>query len=218
MFRRQVKTDRAAQFRAALARHGERANSTADAEHEFELATKVKDIFHFARNDVIPVSAVISFNSRVFRAYRNQNSLADVGAVDGLGYPYLYIFQSVELDDVEALLLFDDFATEAQDASQKILDKRRLRMFIDFLRPADLFDAALVHQRQPRRERHGFDLIMGDEQHGKSELLLQSLELDAHLLAQFGVEIAQRLIEEKNARRVHQRPRQRHPLLLSAAQ
>src|SRR5437899_1260018 len=123
-------------------------------------------------NDVIAVSAVISFNSRVFGAYRHQNPFADLGAVNRFWYPYLYIFQSVELDDVEALLLFDDFPTEAQDASQKILDERRLRMFIDFLRPADLFDAALVHQRQPRRERHGFDLIMGDEQHGKSELLL----------------------------------------------
>src|SRR5206468_846426 len=123
MFRRQVKADRAAQFRAALARHRERANSTADAEHELELAPKVKDIFHFARNDVIPVSAVISFNSRVFGAYRHQNSLADLGAVDGLWYPYMDIFQSVELDDVEALLLFDDFATEPQDASQRMLDE-----------------------------------------------------------------------------------------------
>src|SRR4249920_2966477 len=172
MFRRQMKSDRAAQFGAAFARHRERANSTTDAEHEFQLATKVKDIFHFARNDVIPVSAVISFNARVFRAYRHQNPFADLGAIDGLWYPYLDIFQSVELDEVEARLLFDDLATEAQDASQKILDERRLRMFIDFLRPADLFDAALVHERQPRRERHGFDLIMGDEQHRKSELLL----------------------------------------------
>src|SRR5438094_8519008 len=138
MFRRQVKADGAAQFGAALARHRERANSTADAEHELELAPKVKDIFHFARNDVIPVSAVSSFNVRVFGAYRHQNSLANLGAVDGLWYPYLYIFQPVELNDVKALLLCDDFATEAQNASQKIFDERRLRTFIDFLRPADL--------------------------------------------------------------------------------
>src|SRR5712692_3780221 len=100
----------------------------------------MKNIFHVARNDIIPVIADFAFNSRVFRAYRNQNSLADLGAIDGLWYPYLYIFQSVELDNVETRLLFDDFATEAQDASQKIFYKRRLRMFIDFLRRADLFD------------------------------------------------------------------------------
>src|SRR6266536_1842469 len=200
MFRRQMEYDGAAQSRAALARDRERANPTTDAEHEFEIATKMKNIFHVARNDIIPVIAVITFNSRVFWAYRNQNSLADAGAVEGFGCSYLYILQSVKFDDVEAVPLCDDFSSEAQNAPQKIFDKRRLRMLVDILRRADLLDAALVHQRQPRRKRHGFDLIMGDEQHGKSELLLQSLELDAHLLAQFGVEIAQRLIEEKNAR------------------
>ena len=60
-------------------------------------------------------------------------------------------------------------------------------MLIDVLRRADLLDAALVHERQPRRKRHGFDLIMEDEQHGKSELLLQSLDLDGDPLAQLGV-------------------------------
>src|SRR6516164_3670404 len=189
MLRRQMKSDRAAQFGAAFARHRERANSTTDAEHEFELAAKVKDIFHVAGNDVIPFSAVISFNARVFRAYRHQNPFANLGAVGGFWYPYLDIFQSVKLDNIETLLFFDDLAAEAQNTSQEIFDKRRLWMFIDFLRPAELLDAALVHERQPRRERHGFDLIMGDEQHRKSELLLQSLDLDAHLFAQLGVEI-----------------------------
>src|SRR6266404_28863 len=192
MFRRQMESDGAAQFRAALARHRERANPTTDAKHEFEIAAQMKNIFHVARNDVIPVVAVIAFNSRIFGAYRHQNSLADAGAVEGFGYSYLYIFQSVELDDVEAVPLFDDFSSEAQNTPQKILDERRLRMLVDVLRRADLLDAALVHQRQPRRKRHGFDLIMGDEQHGKSELLLQSLDLDAHLLAQLGVKITQR--------------------------
>src|SRR5439155_18676032 len=118
---------------------------------EFEIATKIKNIFNVARNDIIPVIAVITFNSRIFWAYRNQNSPADAGAVEGFGCSYLYILQSVKFDDVEAVPLFDDFATEAQNAPQKIFDKRRLRMLVDILRRADLFDAALVHQRQPRR-------------------------------------------------------------------
>ena len=101
-----MESDRAAQFRAALARHRERANPATDAEHEFEIASKMKNIFHVARNDVMPITAVAAFNSRVFRAYRNQNSLADAGTVKGFGYSYLYILQSVELDDVEAVPLF----------------------------------------------------------------------------------------------------------------
>ena len=100
-----MESDRAAQFRAALARHRERANPATDAEHEFEIASKMKNIFHVARNDVMPITAVATFDSRVFRAYRNQNSLADAGAVKGFGYSYLYILQSVELDDVEAVPL-----------------------------------------------------------------------------------------------------------------
>src|SRR5580765_4258675 len=113
MFRRQMESDRAAQFRAALARHGERANPATDTEHELEIASKMKNIFHVARNDVMPITAVATFDSRVFRTYRNQNSLADAGAVKGFGYSYLYILQSVELDDVEAVPLFDDFSSEA---------------------------------------------------------------------------------------------------------
>src|SRR4030095_12538023 len=138
MFRRQMESDRAAQFRATLARHRERANPTTDAEHEFEIATQRKNIFHVARNDVLPLSAVFAFKSRVFRAYPNQNSLADAGTVRGFGYSYLYILQSVELDDVEALPLFDNFSSEAQNAPQKIFDERRLRMVVEIWRRAAL--------------------------------------------------------------------------------
>src|SRR4029450_568358 len=116
-----------------------------DAENEFELATKMKDIFHVARNHVIPVNAIIAFNSRVFGAYRNQNSLADAGAFEGFGDSHLSILQSVKFDDVEAVPLFDDFSSEAQNTPQKILDERRLWMLVDVLRPADLLDAALAH-------------------------------------------------------------------------
>ena len=114
-----MESDGAAQFRAALARHRERANSAADAEHEFEIAPKMKNIFHVARNDVIPVIAVIAFNSRVFRAYRNQHSLADAGAVEDSGIRTCTFFSPSNLDDVEAVPLFDDFSSEAQDAPQK---------------------------------------------------------------------------------------------------
>ena len=113
MFRRQMESDRAAQFRAALARHRERANPATDTEHELEITSKMKNIFHVARNDVMPISAVFAFNSRVFRAYRNHNSLADGGAVKGFGYSDLDVLQSVKLNNVEAVLLFDDFSPEA---------------------------------------------------------------------------------------------------------
>ena len=44
----------------------------------------------------------------------------------------------------------------------------------------------------------------------------ERLELDLHLLAQLQIECAQRLVEQKNARPVDQRPGQRHALALAA--
>ena len=48
------------------------------------------------------------------------------------------------------------------------------------------------------------------------DLALQPLELDLHLLAQLEVERAERLVEEEHGRSVHERPRDRDPLLLAA--
>ena len=45
-----------------------------------------------------------------------------------------------------------------------------------------------------------------------------SRELDAHLLAQLGVEVGQRLVEQQHLRLAHQRARKRHALLLAAGE
>ena len=46
--------------------------------------------------------------------------------------------------------------------------------------------------------------------------MLDALQLELHLLAQLEVEGTERLVEEKHARPVHERPRERDPLLLPA--
>ena len=50
------------------------------------------------------------------------------------------------------------------------------------------------------------------------ELALQPLELGAHAVAQLGVEVGQRLVEQQELRLHHQRARQREPLLLAAGE
>jgi hypothetical protein len=50
----------------------------------------------------------------------------------------------------------------------------------------------------------------------QAEFFLQQLELDLHLLAQLSVERAQRFVEQQHCRPLHERARQRHPLLLTA--
>ena len=62
------------------------------------------------------------------------------------------------------------------------------------------------------------DLIVGDIDRGDAEPRLQELELDPHLLAQLGVEVGQRLVEQQDLRLAHQAARKGEPLLLAAGE
>ena len=67
-------------------------------------------------------------------------------------------------------------------------------------------------------ERHGLVLVVGHVEEGDAHLALDALELDLHGLANLRVEGAHRLVEQQDARLIHQRARQRDALLLSAGQ
>ena len=49
-------------------------------------------------------------------------------------------------------------------------------------------------------ERHRLDLVVGDVDHGLAEPLVQPLDLGAHLVAQLGIEVGERLVEQEQAR------------------
>ena len=67
--------------------------------------------------------------------------------------------------------------------------------------------------------RHRLDLVVGDEDGRDAERLdAAARNSHAHQVAQLGVEVGQRLVEQQQVRLVHQRAGQRHPLLLAAAQ
>ncbi len=57
---------------------------------------------------------------------------------------------------------------------------------------------------------------MGDHDGGEAELALQLADLDPHLLAQLGVQIGKRLVEQQHVRPDGERARERHALLLAA--
>ena len=59
---------------------------------------------------------------------------------------------------------------------------------------------------------------MGHEDGCDAERLDQHAQFAAHDIAQLGIQIGQRFIEQQQARRMHQRARQSHALLLSAAE
>ena len=89
---------------------------------------------------------------------------------------------------------------------------------IDLLGRPDLLDAAAIHHHHAVGQRHRLGLIVRDIERGHAEPLLDRAELVAHLHAQLGVEIAQRLVEQQHLRLEHQRARDRDALLLAAGQ
>ena len=57
---------------------------------------------------------------------------------------------------------------------------------------------------------------MGDEDRGQTQRLLQLADLQLHLLAQRGIQVRQRFIQQQHVGFDHQRPGQGHALLLAA--
>ena len=57
---------------------------------------------------------------------------------------------------------------------------------------------------------------MSDQDRGRAERALDLAQFDLHLLAQLGVQIRQRLVEQEHARPDYQRASERHALLLAA--
>ena len=65
---------------------------------------------------------------------------------------------------------------------------------------------------------HRFDLIVGHIQRGDAQLPLQLHDLAAGVTAQLGIQVAERLIHQKDSWLPCNRPPQGHPLLLAAGQ
>ena len=66
--------------------------------------------------------------------------------------------------------------------------------------------------------RHGLDLVVGDVDRRDAELALERGDLCAHLDAQLGVEVRQRLVHEEHLRLAHDGPAHGHALPLAAGE
>ena len=89
---------------------------------------------------------------------------------------------------------------------------------VEIERLADLLDPAIAQNHDLVGHGHGFDLIMGDIDHRGFEVFVQLRQLDPHLHAQFGIEIGQRFVEQKDFRIAGNRPSDRYALALPARQ
>ncbi len=94
----------------------------------------------------------------------------------------------------------------------------RARPVVDFHRRARLLDLAGIHHADHVRSRHRLGLVVRHIDRRVAILVVQSANLEAHLLAQVGVEVRQRLIEQQSLRLHDQRASKRHALLLAAGE
>ena len=90
------------------------------------------------------------------------------------------------------------------------------RPVVDLARLGELLQQPLVHDGDARGERHRLDLVVRDVDGGLAEPLVQLLDLGAHLDAQLGVEVGERLVEQEEHRIAHQRPAHGDALPLAA--
>ena len=65
-------------------------------------------------------------------------------------------------------------------------------------------------------ERHRLDLVVRHIDHRRAELGMELGEFEAHLHAQLGVEVGQRLVEQEHLGLAHQRATDRDALALAA--
>ena len=90
-------------------------------------------------------------------------------------------------------------------AADELRDEKVGGVEVDLARRADLLEHALVHHGDAVSKRHRLDLVVRDVNRGGVVLDVQPLQLGAHVLAELGVERADRLVHEQRLRAAHQR-------------
>ena len=74
---------------------------------------------------------------------------------------------------------------------------------VELQRRADLLDVAGVEHDDLVGHGHRLDLVVGDVDHRRLELLVQFADLQPHRAAQRGVEVRQRLVEQEGRGLAH---------------
>ena len=91
------------------------------------------------------------------------------------------------------------------------------RVLVELVRGARLDDAPVAEHPDALAHAERLQLVGRRVEHRRAELPVQPLELRAHVVAELGVEVGQRLVEEQQARAADEGPADRDPLLLAAA-
>ena len=119
--------------------------------------------------------------------------------------------------DQSRIAPFDDCREEVhRRRADEGSDEQVVRSVVEITGSIALFDPAAVEHGNAVAHRHRLDLIVRDVDRCGLELALQPADLGAHLHAQLGVEVRQRLVHQERRWLAHDRPAHRHSLALTA--
>ena len=102
--------------------------------------------------------------------------------------------------------------------TDELRDELRHRPLIHLLGSAELLDPSVSHDRHAVGHEERLLLVVGHVHERDPDLVLDPLELKLQRLAELQVQRSERLVEQQHLGIEHQRPSERHPLLLAAAE
>src|SRR5882672_1051093 len=115
-----------------------------------------------------------------------------------------------------------DRGVERNEVHRRTTDKTRyehvLRKVVDTVRRIGLQYVALVHHDHVIGQRHRFVLIMGDEDRGRAQALVQAAQFDAHQLTELRIQRAQRLVHQESLWLAHDRAPEGNSLAVASGQ
>ena len=90
------------------------------------------------------------------------------------------------------------------------------RLAVDLKRRADLLDLGVAHDDDQVGHGHGLALVVGDDDGGDAQSLLQLAKFDLHRFTQIGIQRRQGLVEQEYVRLERQGAGDGDPLALAA--
>jgi hypothetical protein len=100
----------------------------------------------------------------------------------------------------------------------KPADETVVGVVVEVERLAHLLDPARAQHHDLVGQRHRLDLVVGDVDHRRADLVVQPRDLHPHLHAQLRVEVRERLVEQEHVRPAHDGAPDGHALPLPARQ
>ncbi len=97
-------------------------------------------------------------------------------------------------------------------------DEHAVGLLVDLERWAALLDEAAVQHPERVGEGHRLDLVVGDVERRGAEPVVQATDVDAHLGAEGGVQVGERLVEQVHVRAAHDRAAHGDALALAAGE